>query len=896
MIHEGSIRAREIFAEAAAMPQGERADYLRSACAGDVEVRDHVTALLAAHDRGSEFLADATLDTGRLLGAAPAPAESPGDVLGPYKLLQLIGEGGFGAVYLAEQQHPVRRRVALKVIKLGMDTRQVVARFEAERQALALMEHPNIAKVLDAGATDAGRPYFVMEYVAGVPVTEYCDSANLTTRDRLEIFIPVCRAVQHAHQKGVIHRDLKPNNVLVTLHDGAPVPKVIDFGIAKVVDGRLTERTLFTEHRQIVGTPQYMSPEQAWTSGLDVDTRSDVYSLGVILYELLTGTTPFPGDELRGRGYAEIQRIIREVEPQPPSTRLSTLGATLSDVAARRRTEPRRLGQLVRGELDWVALRCLEKDRTRRYDSAGDLADDVQRFLRNEVVRARPPGWGYTVRKTLRRHRVALSAGAAVATAIVLGLCVAIAGLVHANRQRFAAEQARGAEAEQRAAAVTARDRAERAREQAVAVNALLHQLFVSVNRRRTGDEASMRKALDDAAAKVDAGSLAEEPDVEAAVRSTLGNAYASWGIYREAERHLRAALEMHRRTAPGGGDLDVANGLNDLGWLLERTGRHEAAESMLREALGMRRRLLGGQDPAVADTMHALAMVLLGRGEVPQSHALVRQSLSIRIANLDAALAHAPHDAGLLSRRAHARARAGDFSGAVTDYGAAVAADPQDHWNWYLQGIIHLYLGDNAHYREVRRQMLERFAGDAAPEVVERAAKLCLLDPTCTDADAQEVTTLVERAVASNAPPFMSWFLITKGMHEYRLGRSDSAITYLRRGRLRMNAPAGRALADFYLAMSFHRSGNHEFAQQAMANAVRATPEDAIDLSGIDPLDGGSAICNWLVTRVAQREAEQLLGAGAAGPQLPAARETSGPEPTTRPAGAPAPPSHPDL
>ena len=340
-----------------------------------------------------------------------------------YKILQELGEGGCGVVYMAEQTEPVRRRVALKVLKLGMDTKQVIARFEAERQALALMDHPNIAKVLDAGATGRGRPYFVMELVRGIRLTDYCDQNHLSTRDRLGLFMQVCQAIQHAHQKGIIHRDIKPSNILVTLHDGVPVPKVIDFGIAKATEQPLTEKTVFTAFGQCMGTPAYMSPEQAELSGLDIDTRSDIYSLGVLLYELLTGRTPFDAKELLQAGLDEMRRRIREEEPARPSTRLSTLAdADLTEVAQRRQSEPAKLPRLIRGELDWIVMKCLEKDRTRRYETANGLAMDIRRHLNNEPVVACPPSAAYRFQKLVRRNKLAVAAFGAVVTALVLGL------------------------------------------------------------------------------------------------------------------------------------------------------------------------------------------------------------------------------------------------------------------------------------------------------------------------------------------------------------------------------------------------------------------------------------------------------------------------------------------
>ena len=335
------------------------------------------------------------------------PAETLGMQIGPYKLLQELGEGGMGTVFLAEQQHPVERRVAIKIIKAGMDSRQVLARFEAEEQALAMMDHPHIAKVFDAGMTPAGRPYFVMELVKGIPITQYCDQEHLTPRERLELFIPVCQAVQHAHQKGIIHRDLKPSNVIVALYDGKPVPKVIDFGVAKATGAKLTERTMFTEVGQMVGTLEYMAPEQAELNNLDIDTRADIYSLGVLLYELLTGSPPFSRQELRSAAFDEMLRIIREVEPPKPSTKLSS-SDELPAIAAKRKLEPQRLTKLVAGELDWIVMKCLEKERSRRYETANGLAADIERYLHDEPVQAGPPSAWYRFRKfaggTRRRH------------------------------------------------------------------------------------------------------------------------------------------------------------------------------------------------------------------------------------------------------------------------------------------------------------------------------------------------------------------------------------------------------------------------------------------------------------------------------------------------------------
>jgi WD40 repeat protein/serine/threonine protein kinase len=447
---ENAMSESAIFKAAVKLAPERRAAYLDQSCGADPELRREVESLLRAHDASGSFLQDpparpqATVDD-------PPILEGPGTVIGPYKLLQQIGEGGMGVVYMAEQQEPIRRKVALKIIKPGMDSRQVLARFEAERQALALMDHQNIAKVLDAGTTSEvrdqksevrkaeerpgaltsdlcpltsghGRPYFVMELVHGIALTKYCDDNQLTLRQRLELFVPICQAIQHAHQKGIIHRDVKPSNVLVTMYDDKPVPKVIDFGVAKAVEQRLTEKTLFTQFGTLVGTFEYMSPEQAEMNAFGVDTRSDIYSLGVLLYELLTGTTPLQRQRLREAAWGEIVRLIQEEEPPKPSTRLSSSGAALATISRQRGSAPEKLTQLVRGELDWIVMRCLEKDRTRRYETANALARDVERYLKDEPVEACPPTAGYKLRKFARKHKNLLVTAAAFAALLLLGV------------------------------------------------------------------------------------------------------------------------------------------------------------------------------------------------------------------------------------------------------------------------------------------------------------------------------------------------------------------------------------------------------------------------------------------------------------------------------------------
>ena len=449
------------YAAASVADADQRKIFLDQACANNPDLRTVVERMLSAQGEAEHFF-----DKGRSALHLPAdeiPAamagcikekatvdEQIGTWIGRYKLLQQIGEGGCGVVYMAGQEEPVRRRVALKVIKLGMDTKSVIARFEAERQALALMDHSNIAHVFDAGATETGRPYFVMELIRGTKITDYCDQGNLDTNQRLHLFIQICHAIQHAHQKGVIHRDIKPSNILVTLHDGVPVPKVIDFGIAKAIEGKLTDQTLFTAYEQFIGTPAYMSPEQAEMSGLDVDTRSDIYSLGVLLYELLTSRTPFDSKQLMKSGLDEMRRTLRETEPQRPSTILTTLqGTELKATAVHRHEEPPKLISLLKGDLDWIVMKSLEKDRTRRYETANGLALDVERYLNNEPIIARPPSRFYRLQKLVRRNETVFAAGAAVGVVLIIGL--AILTWLFVNEREARQQQARLSEQAERA-------------------------------------------------------------------------------------------------------------------------------------------------------------------------------------------------------------------------------------------------------------------------------------------------------------------------------------------------------------------------------------------------------------------------------------------------------------
>ncbi len=615
----------------------ERAAYLDGACGSDAALRALVEGLLKAHEAAGSFLEQPLFEPAPTVDLPPDP-EKPGTVIGPYKLLQQIGEGGMGTVFLAEQTQPVHRKVALKVIKPGMDSRQVIARFEAERQALAMMDHVNIARVFDGGTTGPnppspfpkreggeehspsplrgggwgegfGRPYFVMELVHGVPITKYCDDNRLTPRERLELFLPVCQAIQHAHQKGIIHRDIKPSNVLVTLYDGRPVPKVIDFGVAKATEQKLTERTLFTQYGTMVGTFEYMSPEQAEMSALGVDTRSDIYSLGVLLYELLTGSTPLSHKRVKEAVYAEVLRMIKEEEPPKPSARLSDSGEALASISANRHMEPAKLTKLVRGELDWIVMKALEKDRNRRYETANGFAADVQRYLADEPVQACPPAVGYRLRKFVRRNKGPVWAAAVVLLTLVGGITGTTFGLVRAEQRAEGERQA--AEGERQAK--------KKAQEREAETNAVLDfvekKIFAAA--RPQGDEGglgrdvTLRQAIEVALPYVETR-FADRPLIEARLRMTLGISFSYLREGKRSQEQCEKALAI--RTKHLGPDHhETLQSMDRLAYSYHLQGRHAEALKLWEETLALSKAKLGPDHP---DTLALMTNVANSYGD----------------------------------------------------------------------------------------------------------------------------------------------------------------------------------------------------------------------------------------------------------------------------------------
>jgi serine/threonine protein kinase len=629
-----AARAKALFLAASDVANSaERAAYLDRECGGDAELRARVEELLRANDAAPLPPARSPEPTGPHLSVlpAPAPADSTASphagavIAGKYTLVEAIGEGGMGAVWRAKQTEPVKRFVAVKLIKAGMDSKQVLARFEAERQALALMDHPNIARVLDGGLHER-RPFFVMELVKGVPITEYCDTRKLTPRERLELFVPICQAIQHAHQKGIIHRDIKPSNVLIALYDDRPVVKVIDFGVAKATGGALTERTIDTGFGGVVGTPEYMSPEQATFNNLDIDTRSDVYALGVLLYELLTGSPPFSKKELEKKGLLEILRVVREEEPPRPSTKLSTAEA-LPSLSANRGTEPKKLTSLLRNELDWIVMKALEKDRTRRYETANGFAADVNCYLAGEAVLAHPPSTAYRLKKLFRRHRPRVIAASLVLLALVAGMIGTTIGLVRANRAAVQERQAKD-EAEAK------RQEAERNLAFARKGNEILGSVFAGLDPKQIAESRRplqdvLRQNLSRAVRELE-GSAIGNPLEVAAIQNTLGRSLLGLGEFPLAVEVFQKALDT-RKARLGPDHPDTLTSMNSLALAYRASGQLARAVPFLEATLEKRKAKLGPDHPYTLLSMNNLALGYQDSGQLAKAVALYEEALEKR-------------------------------------------------------------------------------------------------------------------------------------------------------------------------------------------------------------------------------------------------------------------------
>ena len=844
-----------IFAAALHLTAERRASYLAKACGADAQLRGRLEARLADQASSqedtvvSEFDPEATITSTGVLKRE----EIIGETIGRYKLAEKLGEGGFGSVYVAEQEEPVKRRVALKITKLGMDTKEVVARFKIERQALAMMDHPGIAKVLDAGATGSGRPYFVMELVGGIKITEYCDQHKLSTHKRLELFVQVCRAIEHAHQKGIIHRDIKPSNILITTQDGHPVPKVIDFGIAKATQGLSADKVGVTLFDQVIGTPAYMSPEQAELGGIDVDTRTDIYSLGVLLYELLTSQTPLESKSLLSRGFDEMRRMIREFEPQLPSLRLGSQKDSDSTTTAKRHgTDAHKLIHLVRGDLDWVVMKCLEKDRDLRYETAGSLAADVQRVLDNEPVEARPPSQLYRFRKLVLRNRTAFAASIAIWVALVLGLGVTTWFVIKEKQQRDLADiESKRAE--------SARQIAEASREQADAAlkHAEIERLQAEASRQKA--EAALQQSEADRAR-----ALASEKKAEASAKEAQASEKEAEAARHQAETALQQASAEHNKA-------DTAEKQAKDSQSMAQSALHEteAAQSRANEAAakleeatksaaaeaGLRRQAEASVATALAQVGQwrgAMTNLLAGLDTVPPADALQAANALFTTENLKQ-----PWAAPFLLARGNWHARHGDSAAAIADFSQALTLDPGDPDLHHRLAPLLAESGVGEAYGRHCAQFLRQCRETNNPAV----AKDCLLAPA-REVDLTSLAALASNAVALGASePHQANRQLLLGLAEYRQGHFAEAADWAAKAlsdASELGATA-TAQANAVLAMARQQLNHPDDARAALDKG-----QQILDTKMPKPesADLGAQWPNWMTARLLLREARSLVPA----------------------------------
>jgi serine/threonine protein kinase len=917
--------AEALFDAAMAFSAAERAAYLTGACRDDVALRQRVEALLRAHEAPPGLVPQRPDAAARATIVVTPISEAAGTVIDRYKLLQEIGAGGFGVVYMAGQEEPVRRRVALKIIKLGMDTKEVIARFELERQALALMDHPNIAKVLDAGATASGRPYFVMELVKGERITEYCDKNNLTTRQRLDLFVQICHAIQHAHQKGIIHRDIKPSNILVTMQDGMPVPKVIDFGIAKATEQRLTDKTFFTALGDFVGTPAYMSPEQAEMTSLDIDTRSDIYSLGVLLYELLTGKTPFDPRELLAKGIEEMRRTIREDEPRRPSTRLTTMDkGELTTTAKRRQTDAPKLVHLVRGDLDWIVMKCLEKDRTRRYETANGLALDLARHINNEPVLARPPSNAYRFQKMARRNKAAFAAAALIAVVLVAATGISAWQAVRATRAETLAKQ-RQAESE--------------------TISKFLTEVFQSPDPARDGRTITVADTLGAAARKLET-ELASQPARRAKLQATLGSTYHALGLdreaiplqekardyyltvsgpanpstlgamhnlatsydqagrrdealklreqvlalrrkvngpehpdtlramnnlaisYNEASRWEQAlklreeTLALHRKVS-GPEHPDTLDAMNNLAFSYDEAGRRDEALKLREETLALFRKVLGPEYPDTLATMNNLAISYVNADRRDEALKLQEQVLALCRKVLGP---EHPGTLTVMKQLENSYWSAGRGTEAIPLLAKACEVDPKDTDASLTLATWQTWLGQDADYEATRRRLMQQAEATDQAGTAERAAKAACLRPSTDAALLTQALNLAHRSVElGTSSNLLPWYQLGLGLAEYRNGQYAAAeqtlvVAEQKGGRY----PEILGIARLFRVMSLSRQNRPEEARKLFIQAEAQMPplpqEDGKPL-----VDGKPASHDVLFCWLAYKEATTILNEPAA-------------------------------